>query len=137
MTWENEDLVLSDNKEDQDVSEILDLVTKTYWAGGRTKEQMEKVVTNSLCFSLRQGDELVGFVRVISDYTKMSWVSDMVVAEKCRGKGLGYWMMKMVMSHPELRGTQFALQTKDAQTFYSKLGFSERPSLMSTSVTYL
>lgn len=137
MTWERDGFILSDNVEDQDVQAICNLLRSTYWAGDRTFEQMQKVVRHSLCFSLTLEDELVGFVRIISDYTKMSWVSDMVVKEDFRGLQLGQWMMHRVMQHPDLKHTQFALQTKDAHSFYAKLGFARRTTLMSTSVAYL
>ena len=137
MIWEREGLVLSDEPVDQDAEAIYALLTDTYWAKERTKDEVKKIIAHSLCFSLKDKGELIAFVRIISDYTKMSWVSDMIVREEYRGRQLGYWMMQKVMNHPELKGTQFALQTKDAHSFYEKLGFAQRSTLMSTSATYL
>ena len=80
---------------------------------------------------------MVGFVRVISDYSSLAWIADMFVDAPHRGKGIGGWMLDCLMEHPQLMGCQFVLQTKDAHTFYEKRGFEQRETLMSTSVPYL
>ena len=137
MIWTKDQYTLSDKVEDQDAEQIYALLDATYWGVNRSLQKVERFIAHSLCFSLFEHDKLVGFVRVVSDYATISWVADMVIAECCRGKSLGSWMMQCVMAHPLLKQTQFALQTKDAHTFYDKLGFKQRPMLMSTDVSYL
>ena len=137
MIWEKGDYWLSDNKEDQDIEAVYALLRTSYWAANRSREVIELVMSHSLCFSLRKGEKYIGFVRVVSDYGSTSWVSDMIVDPGYRGEGLGRWMMEQVMNHPKIKHTQFALQTKDAHSFYEKLGFAQRPVLMSTSSSYL
>ncbi|MEM8483902.1 MAG: GNAT family N-acetyltransferase [Bacteroidota bacterium] len=137
MQWEYNSYVLYDEKDRVDITALHALLRQTYWAGSRSREKVEKLVANSTCFSLYNGKELIAFVRVVSDFASTSWVADMVVKSAYRGEGLGQWMMEQVLAHPELSHTQFALQTKDAHSFYEKLGFAQRPTLMSTAVTYL
>ena len=137
MIWTKDNFRLYDEKDIVDVDQTHALLRQTYWASNRPRKKVEKLISNSTCFSLFRGDELVAFVRVVSDFAAVSWVADMVVKDSYQGLGLGGWMMECVLSHPELKHTQFALQTKDAHTFYEKLGFEKRETLMSTSVSYL
>lgn len=137
MQWAYKDYILYDDKERVDMSALHALLRQTYWAGSRSREKLETLVMNSTCFSLYSDQELIAFVRVVSDFASTSWIADMVVKSSHRGEGLGQWMMAQVLAHPRLAHTQFALQTKDAHAFYEKLGFAQRPTLMSTAISYL
>ncbi len=137
MTWQKDEFTLYDERDVVDLDQLEALLRKTYWAKNRSREKLESVVLNSTCFSLFRGDEMAGFVRVISDFTVTSWISDMVIAEPYKGRGLGSWVMQCVMAHPKLASTQFSLQTSDAHAFYEKLGFARRDMLMSTQLNYL
>jgi GNAT superfamily N-acetyltransferase len=47
------------------------------------------------------------------------------VLEQERGKGLSKLLMQFIIDHPQLQGLRrFTLATKDAQTLYSKFGFT-------------
>ena len=137
MTWTRENYILSDNKEDQDPESIQRLLKDSYWASDRSLDKIKKILTHSHGFSLFDKDVQIGFVRVVSDYSCASWIADMIINPSYRGQQLGQWMMRCVMDHPDLKHTQFSLQTEDAHTFYEKLGFKQRPSLMSTPSSYL
>lgn len=137
MKWTRHPFTLSDDQSKIDVDRVYALLGTTYWSASRSREVVEQCIDHSLCFGLFDGERQIGFVRVISDYTTTSWVSDMVVDGDYRGQGLGRWMMQCVMDHPRLQDTQFVLQTRDAHAFYARLGFEQRPSMMSTSVSYL
>lgn len=137
MIWNKDGFKLYDEKDVVDVRQTHALLVQTYWAGNRSLKKVKTLIEHSTCFSLFREDEQVGFVRVVSDFASTSWIADMVIKDGYQGKGLGYWMMECVMSHPRFSHTQFALQTKDAHSFYEKLGFAQRETLMSTSVSYL
>ncbi len=137
MIWEKDEFKLYDEKDVVDIQQTHTLLSQTYWASNRPRAKVEKLIENSTCFSLFREDEQVGFVRVVSDFASTSWVADMVIKEAYQGLGLGYWMMECVMSHERFADTQFALQTRDAHSFYKKLGFAQRETLMSTAVSYL
>jgi len=92
------------------------------------------MVQHSLCFALLRDSVQVGFARAVTDYTVFSWVADLVVDPKLRRAGLGKWVMSVIMEHPQLRTTQFVLQTRDAHELYERYGFSKNEALMSTSV---
>ena len=137
MIWNKNPFSLNDDPSAMDVDVVCALLAATYWSASRSRETVARFLRHSLCFGLFHGERQVGFVRVISDFTTTSWVADMVVDSAYRGQGLGRWMMECVMSHPRLSDTQFVLQTRDAHGFYEGLGFQQRPSLMSTGISYL
>lgn len=137
MTWTKGAFTLSDDALTHQIDAIHALLQTTYWAANRPLDIVQHIVERSHCFSLWHDDNLIGFVRAITDYATTSWIADMVIREDHQGQQLGQWMLACVMDHPRLKGTQFALQTKDAQRFYEKMGFAQRTSLMSTAVPYL
>lgn len=137
MIWTKGAFTLSDDTLTHQIDAIHALLQTTYWAASRPLDIVQQIVEHSHCFALWHGDNLIGFVRVITDYATTSWIADMVIREDYQGQQLGQWMLACVMHHPRLKATQFALQTKDAHRFYQKMGFEQRLSLMSTGVPYL
>jgi GNAT superfamily N-acetyltransferase len=86
---------------------------------------VDRSIENSLCFGLYDGERLVGFARVISDYATFAYLSDVFVLESHRGKGLGTWFMATVLAHPDLQNIRrWMLATADAHGLYRKVGFS-------------
>jgi N-acetylglutamate synthase and related acetyltransferases len=96
----------------------------SYWAKTRTPDQMNRAIENSLCFGVYQGDEQVGFARVVSDFATFAYFGDVFILEGHRGHGLGKWLMETVVAHPDLQGLRrWLLATKDAHGLYSQFGF--------------
>lgn len=137
MRWCRELFVLSDERNDTSVQETFDLLQTTYWAHKRPVQIVEQIIDRSLCFYLRRGSEQIGFARVITDHVTTSWIADAVLHGSHRNQGLGTWMMKCILEHPDISQTQFVLQTGTAHVFYERLGFSRNKALMSTPVDYL
>ena len=67
-----------EGREKIDIQDIIRLLKTTYWAAGRSNEQIEKSVLNSSCYGVYLEDErkLVGFGRVISDYATTYYLCD-------------------------------------------------------------
>ncbi|MBX7044396.1 MAG: GNAT family N-acetyltransferase [Ignavibacteria bacterium] len=107
-----------------DLDAIHDWITNSYWAKGRTKEAMKKVIDNSLNFALFHKDKQIGFARVVTDYHTFAYLCDVIVDEKYRGKGLGKLLMKEVMNYPDTKiMKRWFLFTKDAHGLYAQYGF--------------
>lgn len=107
-----------------DIDLIHNWITNSYWAKGRTKEAMEKVIKNSLNFGIFHKDKQIGFARVVTDYHTFSYLCDVIIDDAYRGKGAGKFLMKAVMEYPELKTMKrWMLFTKDAHGFYSQYGF--------------
>ena len=97
----------------------------SYWTQGRSRETVERSVTNSLCFTLLNStDKQVGFARVITDYAVFAWLLDVFILDNYRGLGLGKKLITTIMEHPDLQQIKrWALGTKDAHGLYKKYGF--------------
>jgi GNAT superfamily N-acetyltransferase len=90
------------------------------------EDVVRRSVENSLVFGVYRGEEQVGFARVVTDYATFAYLADVFVLEAHRGRGVGKWLIEVVLSHPDLRGLRrWLLATGDAHELYRKYGFAE------------
>ena len=107
-----------------DADAIYAYLSRVYWANTRSRDAVKRSLKNSLCFGLYEGDQQIGLARVISDYATFAYVCDVYVLEAYQGNGLGTWLMKVVMAHPDLQNLRrWLLATRDAHRLYRKSGF--------------
>lgn len=78
------------------------LATQSHWSQHISVETVRKANENSLCFGVFYKEEQVGFARIITDYATVAYLGDVFILPAHRGKGLSKWLMKNIMSHPEL-----------------------------------
>lgn len=130
MEWHRDEFVISDDLSRVQVEVVADFLAKTFWGHRRPREVVEKLIQTSLCFSLFRRQEQIGFARVVTDYAVFSWLSDVVIKDGYRGRGLGEWLVECILEHPPIAGTQFVLQTTDAAGLYKKFGFQANEKLM-------
>lgn len=131
MEWQRDEFRIVDGAAQVDADVVYQLLAGTYWGERRPRRIIDKLIANSLCFSLLCADAQIGFARVASDYTVFSWLSDLVIADAYRNQGLGEWLLACVLEHPAVAKTQFVLQTSSAQRLYERHGFAASPKLMS------
>jgi GNAT superfamily N-acetyltransferase len=99
------------------------LSCSSYWAQGRPLDLVEKSVEHSLCFGVYDGDQQVGFARVVTDYATFAWLCDVFILESHRDRGLGKWLIECVVTCPDLQGLKrFLLATRDAHELYRRYG---------------
>lgn len=129
----NEDIQISTDKNKLDIAFIHQyLSTNTYWAKGRSLETVRTSIEHSLCFGVFHKTELIGFARVVTDYSVFAWILDVFIIEAFQGKGFGKQLMKHIMDHPDLANLQrWGLNTYDAHGLYEQYGFHEleRPDI--------
>lgn len=130
MEWHWDEFVITDDRSRVQVEVVAGLLAKTLWGHRRPREVVEKLIQTSMCFSLFSHQEQIGFARVVTDYTVFSWLSDVVIKDSYRGKGLGEWLVGCILDHPQIAGTQFVLQTTDAAGLYKRFGFEANEKLM-------
>jgi GNAT superfamily N-acetyltransferase len=107
-----------------DVDAITDMLSRAYWAQGRTREVIARYLQYSLTFGIYDGSRQIGLARVVSDYTTFAWLCDVFIHVDYRGHGLGKWLMETVHSHPDLQNLRrWLLATKDAHGLYSQFGW--------------
>jgi ribosomal protein S18 acetylase RimI-like enzyme len=85
---------------------------------------VDRSIDNSVCFGAYDGDDQIGFARVVTDRATYAHLMDVFVLSEHRGRGIGKELMRAVMSHPELQGLRkFTLHTADAHSLYEQFGF--------------
>jgi len=108
-----------------DVNAIADMLTRAYWAKGRTPEVIARYLQHSLTFGLYDGGRQIGLARIVSDYTTFAYLCDVFIHEDYRGHGLGKWLMETIHSHPDLQSLRrWALITSDAHGLYQQFGWA-------------
>jgi GNAT superfamily N-acetyltransferase len=133
MEWTREQFALSDDPARLDFDYIEASLRTTYWAADRPRNIMEAAFRNALGFGLYDTSEpsprQVGFARAVTDKVNFSWIADVFIDPALRGKGLGKWMIRCILEHPDVKDTRQALGTQDAHAFYEQLGFVRRELL--------
>jgi GNAT superfamily N-acetyltransferase len=120
-----EGLILSTDPERLDLNAIVDMLSRAYWAQGRSPELIARAMQNSLVFGIYDGQRQVGLARVVSDYATFAWLCDVFIHEDYRGRGLGKWLMETTLAHPDLQGLRrWLLATRDAHGLYQQYGFT-------------
>ena len=124
MEWHREQYSISTEKSKLDVGMIHHfLYTTAYWAIGRPMSLVRKSIENSLCFGLYEGDQQVGFARIVTDYATFGWMCDVFILPSHRGRGLGKWLVECMVSHPDVKGLRrIFLSSRDAHGLYEKYG---------------
>ena len=108
-----------------DLDAIHAYLTRSYWCEGIPKDLVARAMAGSLCFGLFDEGRQIGFARVISDKATYAYLCDVYVLEEYQGRGLGTWLMRELMTHPDLQGLRrFSLVTRDAHRLYEKNGFT-------------
>ena len=117
---------ISTDKSKLNVEAIHDyLCHKSYWAKGRSLENVKKSIDNSICFGLYDSkNNNLGFARVITDHVVFAYLMDLFIFEEYRGNGLGKMLTKHIIEKPELQVRLWFLGTVDAHGLYKKFGFS-------------
>jgi GNAT superfamily N-acetyltransferase len=119
------DFLISTDPDRLQLDVIDDLLSRAYWAQGRSRQVIIRSIENSLCFGVYAGEAQVGFARVVTDFATYAWLCDVIIREDLRGRGLGKALLGCILSHPELQGLRrWALATRDAHELYKKFGFS-------------
>ena len=123
----NNDYRISTDKSRLDTRLIHDyLCNKSYWAKGRSYEDVITSIDNSMCFGLYDAEEkVIGFARVVTDKMAFAYLMDVFILDEYQHKGLGTCFLQHILHHPDLKIKFWLLGTRDAHEFYRRLGFSE------------
>jgi GNAT superfamily N-acetyltransferase len=101
-------------------------LTNSYWAEGRSEEEVIFSMKNSLCFGLLLEEKLIGFARVVTDKIFFAYLMDVFILPEYRGKGYGKMFMEHIFYNSELKKVQrWMLATRDAHALYEKYGFKK------------
>ena len=115
----------STDKNKLDIEMIHSFLIESYWAKGRTIDQVQKSIDNSLCFGVYLDNKQIGFARAVTDYTIYVYLMDVFIVPEAREKGYSKQLMKAILEEPKLQGCRdWTLKTKDAHGLYEQFGFT-------------
>jgi ribosomal protein S18 acetylase RimI-like enzyme len=118
------EFTISTDRARLDLARVHALLRATHWAKDMSREVLEQAVASSLCFGMYDGEQLVGFARLITDYCTYAYLTDVIVAPDYRRLGLGKWLTEAIVAHPQMTGLRrIALLTRDAMDLYRQYGF--------------
>ena len=121
-----DDLIISDDKSKLDIGLIHKFLTSSYWAEGRTVDEVKKSIENSICFGAYKDDRQIGFARVVSDLTIIAYLMDVFIIEEYRGKGFSKLLLNRIFEDDRFKGVKkWILATKDAHSLYAGFGFDK------------
>jgi GNAT superfamily N-acetyltransferase len=122
-------LVIVQSLSEAHLRELHALYQNEWWSKGRTLEETRRCVDGS---QLRLGlvdpsAGLVGFSRILTDFTFKALVFDVIVAPGYRGAGLGDKLVYLITNHEKLRDVKsFELYClPELVPFYERHGFSD------------
>lgn len=127
-----DDTIICVAPNEKHAQQAAELLKDTYWNDQFSTDTLYSSHMGSQAWvvALDKNGDVVGSARAISDGAKRAWIYDVIVASEWRKKKVGEKLMTVLLDHPQMRNTKIiALATKDAQRFYSRLGFVEKNNL--------
>ena len=124
MNWSRGNYDISTDKTRLDRKLIHEWLASSYWAEGVPQDVVDRSIENSLSFGVYEGQAQVGFARVITDQATFAYLSDVFILKSHRARGLGKWLMEVILGHPDLQKLRrWSLATQDAHGLYRQFGF--------------
>lgn len=117
-------ITISSDRNLLDASYIHAILSQTYWAANRTREDVEKAILHSLNFGSYINGKQIGYARVVTDYTGFAYLMDVFTDPQFRGHGYSKQLIRFMLEAPELQTIKvWRLATTDAHGLYEQFGF--------------
>lgn len=117
-------ITISKDKSKLDIDFLFNFLSTSYWAKGRTKEQIEKSIIHSECYGIYEGRQQIGFARMITDQVVFTYLLDVFIDEAHKGNGYGKMLMDYISKDSILADVKlWYLRTKDAHGLYKQFDF--------------
>ena len=117
---------ISKDKSRLDIKMIHEFLTETYWAKGRTVDQVKTSIEHCLCYGVYLENKQIGFARIATDYVVFAYLMDVFILPEYRGKGYSKQLMTIINEAPSLQSCKvWMLKTSDAHQLYSQFGYTE------------
>jgi len=118
--------LLSTDRRKLNYAFISSNLQQQYWSTDLSKAQIRKSIDNSCAYGLYHNNIQIGFAKVLTDYVRFAYLSDVFIIDEYKGKGLSIFMLKGILEDPKLKGVKkWMLATRDAHGLYKKFGFTE------------
>jgi GNAT superfamily N-acetyltransferase len=118
-------ITITTDKNQLDINLIHAFISNTYWAKGRSLEQVQTCIDNSLNFGIYLNNQQIGYARVVTDYVAFAYLLDVFIIEQYQKQGYSTQLMEFILNLPELKSIKvWRLATTDAHYLYQKFGFT-------------
>jgi GNAT superfamily N-acetyltransferase len=115
---------LDDDPARVDVDAVRAFLTRSYWAEGRPRETVERLVRGAQrVVGLYHDGRQVGFCRAVSDDASVTYLADVYVLPEHRGRGLGVELVREMIENGPYAARRWLLHTADAHELYRRFGF--------------
>ena len=115
---------LDDDRDRVDVDAVHAYITQAYWAVGRPRTEVERLVREaSRVVGLYKDGAQIGFCRAATDDMSFVYLADVYVLEEHRGRGLGLALVDEMVNEGAYADMRWLLHTRDMHRLYAKLGF--------------
>jgi predicted GNAT family N-acyltransferase len=109
--------------------ELFELYRQEWWTGDRNFDDVTHMLRHSdiVLGCCTDDGRLIGFARVLTDFTFKAMIFDVIVHADFRGSGVGKAILDRIIALPSLaRVSSFELYCPERLVpFYEKLGFAE------------
>ena len=112
--------------------EFIDVLVRSTLAERRPvadRPTIEKMLANAdIIITARDGQQLVGVSRAISDFSYCTYLSDLAVDQAYQGQGIGRELIHRTHEAAGLNTTLILLAAPKAQTYYPHIGMTRHES---------
>jgi len=117
---------ISKDKSRLDINMIHAFLTETYWAKGRTVDEVKTSIKHCLCLGVFLKNKQIGFARIATDYVVFAYVMDVFILPEYRGNGYSKQLIQAINEEPLLQSCKvWMLKTSDAHQLYRQFGYTE------------
>lgn len=97
-SWTRHGFEINTDKSKLDKTSILKMLGATYWARDVSPDDLWTSIQNSRAYGLYspQGEQ-AGFGRMVTDFTRFAWMSDVYILPVHRDAGLGKWIVETML----------------------------------------
>ena len=102
------EITIVSNLNSNDIDQLLELYKNEFWCNKRRREGIEKMLNNTdiIIAAKNNKNELVGFIRVLTDYVYKATIFDLIVHPEWRGRKIGKLLMENVLNHNKLKNVE-------------------------------
>lgn len=124
----NNDIKVSYKLTVSQIVQLHSLYQQEWWTMDRSLDETRRVVEGSqiIIGLINNNLDLVGFARVLTDYTFKALIFDIIVRRDQRGNGFGNKLLSLIKNHQELSAVKhFELYCRAKMfNFYRQHGFT-------------
>jgi ribosomal protein S18 acetylase RimI-like enzyme len=114
-------------KKNLDPAKLVRLYQQAPWTKGRTLEDAQEMLRHTdVAVTAWDGDLLIGFGRVLTDYIYRATIWDVIVDKAYQRQGVGANIVRRILNHPRLKKVELFWLCTRMPGFYEKLGFSSK-----------